>query len=178
MPEIKLIDLPVTRACIVKWNRGKATHGEKFEGDPLEELFGELIDGLNYADQAELEGFDMGEIRCSLWNLAHDVQALAENRTTAEELTEDLEADSMPVTERTCRVCGCTDGDCSQCIAKTGQPCHWVADDLCSACADEVAADPLPVTQALLTRHAENVALLARHAGNADYLEDPGGCCD
>ena len=34
----------------------------------------------------------------------------------------------------TCRVCGCTDLDCSGCIAKTGEPCHWVEPDLCSAC--------------------------------------------
>ena len=33
-----------------------------------------------------------------------------------------------------CKVCGCTDDDCSQCIAKTGEPCSWVEDDLCSAC--------------------------------------------
>jgi hypothetical protein len=37
--------------------------------------------------------------------------------------------------ERKCRVCGCTDDDCSQCIEKTGKPCHWVEPDLCSACA-------------------------------------------
>jgi len=35
---------------------------------------------------------------------------------------------------RSCRVCGCTDADCSQCIQKTGKPCHWVEEDLCSAC--------------------------------------------
>ena len=35
---------------------------------------------------------------------------------------------------RTCRVCGCTDDDCSQCVEKTGLSCHWVEDDLCSAC--------------------------------------------
>lgn len=33
-----------------------------------------------------------------------------------------------------CRVCGCTQEDCSQCIEKTGQPCTWVEEDLCSAC--------------------------------------------
>lgn len=33
-----------------------------------------------------------------------------------------------------CRVCSCTDYDCSQCIEKTGEPCHWVEPDLCSAC--------------------------------------------
>jgi len=35
---------------------------------------------------------------------------------------------------RRCRICGCTDDDCHQCIEKTGQPCHWVEADLCSAC--------------------------------------------
>lgn len=43
--------------------------------------------------------------------------------------------------ERACRVCGCTDMDCRQCVEKTGEPCHWVEEDLCSACvpADAVA---------------------------------------
>jgi hypothetical protein len=36
--------------------------------------------------------------------------------------------------QRRCRVCGCTDLDCHQCIEKNGQPCHWVEADLCSAC--------------------------------------------
>lgn len=36
--------------------------------------------------------------------------------------------------ERKCRICGCTDSDCSTCIKKTGNPCYWVDDDLCSAC--------------------------------------------
>jgi len=36
--------------------------------------------------------------------------------------------------KRKCRVCGCTDDDCRQCINKTGHPCHWVEEDLCSSC--------------------------------------------
>jgi hypothetical protein len=36
-----------------------------------------------------------------------------------------------------CRVCGCTDDDCSGCIERTGQACYWVATNLCSACEDE-----------------------------------------
>ncbi|MCF8247280.1 MAG: hypothetical protein K9J37_19695 [Saprospiraceae bacterium] len=36
---------------------------------------------------------------------------------------------------QTCRICGCTDLDCTMCIAITGHPCHWVAPDLCSRCA-------------------------------------------
>ena len=38
-------------------------------------------------------------------------------------------------TVRTCRVCGCTDNDCRGCFERTGKPCHWVEEDLCSACA-------------------------------------------
>lgn len=37
-------------------------------------------------------------------------------------------------TLRRCRECGCTEEDCSQCQAKTGEGCVWVDDDLCSAC--------------------------------------------
>jgi chromosome partitioning protein len=42
--------------------------------------------------------------------------------------------------ERKCRVCGCTDGDCRQCVEKTGKPCFWIADDLCSACKTTVVS--------------------------------------
>lgn len=38
--------------------------------------------------------------------------------------------------EKQCRVCGCTDGDCSGCVARTGTACSWVALDLCSACVE------------------------------------------
>jgi PRTRC genetic system protein E len=33
-----------------------------------------------------------------------------------------------------CRECGCTEDNCTQCVEKTGKPCHWVETDLCSAC--------------------------------------------
>ena len=41
--------------------------------------------------------------------------------------------------KKKCRVCGCTDGNCRQCIERTGRPCYWVEDDLCSACAEAVS---------------------------------------
>jgi hypothetical protein len=41
----------------------------------------------------------------------------------------------MTTDDLKCRVCGCTNADCSQCISRTGKPCHWVTEDLCSACA-------------------------------------------
>jgi hypothetical protein len=51
----------------------------------------------------------------------------------------DKAADEEPE-EKTCRECGCTEEDCKQCIEKTGKPCTWVEDDLCSACA--IKEDP------------------------------------
>jgi RNA polymerase-binding transcription factor DksA len=50
--------------------------------------------------------------------------------------TQPADATSEDFPERKCRVCGCTQNDCRQCIAKTGEPCHWVEDDLCSACVE------------------------------------------
>lgn len=41
----------------------------------------------------------------------------------------------MKLDVRTCRVCECTDADCSGCVERTGKACHWVSADLCSACA-------------------------------------------
>lgn len=38
-----------------------------------------------------------------------------------------------------CRICGCTDDDCRQCIEKSGEPCQWIEPDLCSACAEMAA---------------------------------------
>lgn len=47
-------------------------------------------------------------------------------------------ATAWPV-QRRCRVCGCTDTDCTQCIERTGYPCAWVEpaaiiNNLCTAC--------------------------------------------
>jgi|GEM_PF-4782394 len=42
-----------------------------------------------------------------------------------------------PGHDRVCRVCGCTDANCAQCVLKTGEPCFWVEPDLCSACVPE-----------------------------------------
>lgn len=43
----------------------------------------------------------------------------------------------MEILSGTCRVCGCTDDDCSFCVEWAGEPCTWIDYDqtLCSACA-------------------------------------------
>jgi hypothetical protein len=45
---------------------------------------------------------------------------------------------NIPFDERQCRFCKCTEYDCSECVKKTGERCHWVAENVCSACADEL----------------------------------------
>lgn len=62
-----------------------------------------------------------------------------------------------PFDPRTCRECGCT--DVSACVdERTGEACHWVADDLCSQCADAIAQgilDEERATEILATRVGE-----------------------
>lgn len=40
-----------------------------------------------------------------------------------------------------CRHCGCTNEECGGCVRRTGEPCHWVGDRLCSACVGKEATD-------------------------------------
>jgi len=70
----KLIELPIMQACFVKWEAGRKKHGPVFVGDPVEELFGELIDGLNYVEEAEAQGHRMGTIWQRLMEMAAEVQ--------------------------------------------------------------------------------------------------------
>lgn len=37
-----------------------------------------------------------------------------------------------------CRICGCTDDNCTECVRKTGESCYWVEPGLCSACAPDL----------------------------------------
>jgi hypothetical protein len=57
----------------------------------------------------------------------------------AQQQAEQAEAEDAGV--GTCRVCGCTDEDCSDCVKRTGAPCWWVEADLCSACQAAPAED-------------------------------------
>lgn len=41
---------------------------------------------------------------------------------------------TLPALADQCAVCGCTEEDCSQCVARTGEPCYWAQAGLCSAC--------------------------------------------
>lgn len=57
----------------------------------------------------------------------------------------ELELQSM-LQVRECRLCGCTDDNA--CVGADGLPCHWVAADLCSACAEDLAVGQQPAVPA------------------------------
>lgn len=86
-----LIQLPLIRACVEKWNAGRADHGETFDGNPVAELFGECVDGIHYTEQADMEGINMGTIRDRLIAIAIEVQEIYGRTSTAAELTADLD---------------------------------------------------------------------------------------
>src|SRR6186713_436062 len=74
----------------------------------------------------------------SVLSAHHDIfSALNEMHRRKAEAEKDEAIEAEP---RKCRVCGCTDDDCRQCIEATGSPCSWVEDDLCSACQAEIDA--------------------------------------
>lgn len=81
--------------------------------------------------------------------------------------------DSTGAKPGVCRVCGCTEDDCSGCMEKTGEPCHWTdsSKTLCSACAgaDAEKTDRRePIVENL--SHIEVHALVAAFgAVEADY---------
>jgi hypothetical protein len=56
---MKLIDLPIGEARAVKWRQGRERYGPVFIGHPLEELHEELLDAMNYAEEAARRGFPM-----------------------------------------------------------------------------------------------------------------------
>jgi len=81
-----------------------------------------------------------------------------QHQTTSELLARlGIPIDGKPESQK-CRICGCTDS--TPCIdgIGNGQPCGWVALELCSACAMQVAGAALDGN--LLTKYAQHVEWL------------------
>ena len=75
MPD-NLMDLSIDEARHEKWRLGREKYGPVFVGDPLEQLDAELIDALNYADEAERRGIPIAEVAEDLRQLCERVRAL------------------------------------------------------------------------------------------------------
>lgn len=87
---------------------------------------------------AEVSSGNMDEMYAVLTNKHQELKLVAAWLDTALNIVRTDTEDEVDIhsasTEQTCRVCKCTQTDCGQCIEKTGKPCDWVEEDLCSAC--------------------------------------------
>lgn len=72
-----------------------------------------------------------------------DSFTVKEIRQVASVLNIPIEDAVVPFVCRRCRVCGCTDENCQACVERTGSPCYWIAEDLCSACEPAEKGGPL-----------------------------------
>lgn len=79
----RLIDLPIEEARAVKWQRGREKYGPDFVGDPLEELDGEMLDSLNYIDEAERRGLYLADVRAAVLGICSAVRQEYRQRVTA-----------------------------------------------------------------------------------------------
>lgn len=68
--------LDIDAAKAEKWARGREKYGPVFVGHPLEQLDDELIDAMNYCEEAERRGYPMEEISKALRRLCMLVRVL------------------------------------------------------------------------------------------------------
>ena len=83
--DMRLIDLPTDQAKKIKWAEGQKKYGPTFVGDPLEQLDSELIDALNYIDEAERRGISLPGFADNIRDMRDRVRKIfefLENRQT------------------------------------------------------------------------------------------------
>jgi len=78
----RLITLRLEEARRAKWEAGRLVHGNgPFVGHPVLELYGELVDGLNYTVAGREQGYRMADIEDRLVVLAEEVRRIPRERT-------------------------------------------------------------------------------------------------
>jgi len=122
--------------------------------------FGIEFCGLEGEDSAIVTTIDLRDLACfdghpllDEWNLTY-APFVVEVRPPAEDRQEGV-----------CRFCGCTEDHA--CITADGQPCHWRAPAICSACADVILAPEEDDLDVVL----ESVEKRADRDGARDALE-------
>ena len=83
LEEPDLASLSTDEAMALRWRRGRAARGlgplDPFEGDPLRELYEELIDALCYVREAQRQGRVLRPIERELRSMASSVRTLLLN---------------------------------------------------------------------------------------------------
>jgi len=122
------------------WDRTKAEFEKRSKDAYLEEY-----DWDQLVPVAQFLGIDLKKIAAEAKQAVEPNKEKAVKETkrkkrgaekTAKEVPPMTPADAgVAGTPGICRLCGCTDEDCSECVEETGEPCTWVEPDLCSRCA-------------------------------------------
>lgn len=130
---VRLLGLPVHTQELIAENKLTPSHGVSLLT---------LISKVPIAPEAVVNAFadKAADGRWTVSELDSEISGWKEAARQAESPELPIETPAAatetgePGSVRTCRECGCTDMDCTQCVEKTGAPCHWVEKDLCSAC--------------------------------------------
>jgi hypothetical protein len=124
---------------VIKSSRRKTNRLPQQGGDPHSIAPGDLrqfvIDNLELIDFRKVDKFALVDLL-----VLKDGGDMSKKPSKLDGSHQHMQAVNTSPEVPTCRKCGCTDDDCSQCIEKTGSPCHWVEPDLCSACAPKPKA--------------------------------------
>lgn len=77
-------------------------------------------------------------------------------------------------TGRTCRICGCTDDDCTDCVKRIGEPCIWILPDLCSGCDLEWSITTnADIAFADMESQVGRIAIKVQKNGKPAWITDP-----
>lgn len=79
MSKPRYIDMDFDEALTAKWESGRRFHRKndesEFVGDPVEELFQELLDATSYVNKIEASGPRLQGFRTVLRNMALEIQS-------------------------------------------------------------------------------------------------------
>lgn len=131
-------------AKINKRNHGGFDWGRRGAG-PAQLAFALILDATDKPFLAMAHCRALMAARVADWGDEWEITAgeirLMVSQFEVEEM-ERLDLQAREREERRCRVCGCTEADCRQCIAAQGYPCCWVPGEpnLCTRCDGEMAA--------------------------------------
>ncbi len=56
-----------------------------------------------------------------------------------------------------CKICGCTDDDCTQCVKAQGKVCTWVTNELCSRCDKTINTEGPTILSAITSNDREKI---------------------
>lgn len=85
MNHVPYIEMPFKDALELKYARGKQKHRQagnelEFHGNPLDELFCEMLDGIHYCDEAAKLGFNLEHRKRQFLSTALELQGMWRER--------------------------------------------------------------------------------------------------